>query len=211
MRVRDNAPAGATGLSIVPWVNPTDGVRPYQTSVGDAQSSFLLHPAATPMGSEPGAPGSVLIAGLSRLEGEASVLVNDPAKPNLVESESVDISASSALGSAIMELPSNLKVAAQLVSAGQPMQPNAILISDAMDQTRVNRVRDFAFLQAPTVWGQGAEWLPDDYLAFLDQFARQWQRSGILAELDEDPSTTDGDDLGGLETLFAGAPKKTTQ
>jgi hypothetical protein len=193
MHVRDNAPVGVTGLSIVPWVNPTDGVRSYQTSVGDAQSGFLLHPAATPSGTEPGAPGSVLIAGLSRLEGEASVLANEPAKPNLVESESVDISASSALGSAIIELPYSLKVAAQLVADGQPMQPNAILISDAMDQTRVNRVRDFAFLQAPTAWGQAAEWLPDTYLAFLDQFARQRQRSDILAELNEDPSNTEGD------------------
>jgi hypothetical protein len=147
LHVRDNAPAGATGVSIVPWVNPTDGVRSYQTSVGDAQSSFLLHPATTPMGSEPGTPGSVLIAGLSRLEGEASVLANEPAKPNLVESESVDISASSVLGSAVMEhVPSSLEVAAQLVTDGQSMQPNAILISDAMDQTRVNKIRDFAFL-----------------------------------------------------------------
>jgi hypothetical protein len=207
MRVRDNAPSGATGLSIVPWVNPTDGVRAYQTSVGDAESSFLLHPATTPMGSEPGTPGSVLIAGLSQLQDEASVLANEPSKRNLVESESVDISVSSA----VMEhVPSSLKLAAQLVGDGQSMQPNAILTSDAMDQTRVNRIRDFAFLQAPTGWDQAAEWLPDDYLAFLDQFARQWQRSGMLSELDQDPSNTEGDNLAGLETLFAGAPRKQT-
>jgi hypothetical protein len=187
------------------------GANAYQTAVADAQSHFVLHPAETPSATEPGAPGSVLIAGLPRSAGEASVLANEPAKPNLVESESVDISASSALGSAVMEhFPSSLNVAVQLVTDGQSMQPNAILISDAMDQTRLNRVRDFAFMQAPIVWDQAAEWLPDDYLAFLDQFAKQRQRSDNLAEADEDPSNTQGDDLGGFETLFAGAPRKPT-
>jgi len=79
MHVLNTAPAG-TGLTLVPYVDPTGGPRVYQTSVADTQGEFVLHAAQTAAGTEPGAPGLVTIAaqtpnaGGSSLEQTAQVL-----------------------------------------------------------------------------------------------------------------------------------------
>ena len=59
--VRDDAPVGTSELSLVTMVNPT-GQRAYQTTVSDAEGAFILHPAITDQGSQPGAPGFVAVA-----------------------------------------------------------------------------------------------------------------------------------------------------
>ncbi len=60
MHVRDTAPAGSTGLTLVNQVNPT-GQRVFTTTVSDGNGAFVLHTAMTALGSEPGEPGLVTV------------------------------------------------------------------------------------------------------------------------------------------------------
>ena len=62
LHVRDSAPAGSTGINLVNQVNPT-GQRNFQTMVSDYQGAFVLHPAMTAAGVEPGSPGVVTVTG----------------------------------------------------------------------------------------------------------------------------------------------------
>jgi hypothetical protein len=201
MHVRDNAPAGATGLSIVPWVNPTDGVRSYQTSVGDAQSGFLLHPAVTAQGTEPGAPGSVMIASPLPLEGGSLVVASTPAVgPSAVE-VAANAAASNALAMAMVEqVFSGVEQAAQLAQESTLAQPGAILTVETSEQGRDHGVRDLALLQASSGMGQAAEWLPEDTLATLGQVPA---RALLGAGADTAGDTADSGDLAGLEAYFA--------
>jgi hypothetical protein len=210
MHVRDNAPAGATGLSIVPWVNPTDGVRSYQTSVGDAQSSFLLHRVVTASGAEPGAPGFVMIASSLPLGGGSFSSATVPATgPSVLEVASANPAASNALAMAVVEhLFLGLEQTAHLVEDSVRPQPRAIFISEATNQGAENRIQDLPLLEVPCLWGEVAEWLPDDYLAFLRRTAKQYEEADVAVPLDEDQSIAEADNLAGLETLFAGATRK---
>jgi len=60
LHVRDTAPVGSTGLTLVNQVNP-NGNRLFTTTVSDPMGAFILHPAQTATGVEPGAPGSVTV------------------------------------------------------------------------------------------------------------------------------------------------------
>ena len=101
MHVRDTAPAGATGLTLVPYVDPTGGMRVYQTQVADAQSAFVLHPAVTPAGIEPGAPGLVEIGGqtpsveigalVTGSVGQSTFDVQQPAVANLATANALPV------------------------------------------------------------------------------------------------------------------------
>jgi len=63
MHVRDTAPAGATGLTLVNQVNP-NGQRVFTTTVADNQGAFILHPAETATGVQPGTPGMVTVGAM---------------------------------------------------------------------------------------------------------------------------------------------------
>jgi hypothetical protein len=69
MHVREAAPAGATGLTILPFVGSPNGVRVYETAVADAQGLLTLHQAQTAFGMEPGAPGLVTIGANAVVDG----------------------------------------------------------------------------------------------------------------------------------------------
>ena len=101
MHVRDNAVAGATGLTLVPYVDPAGGMRVYQTQVSDAQSAFVLHPAETALGVEPGLPGLVTIGSTSS-DTSTVVFVSPQVSASVVSVESVS-SSTSVLPVAVME------------------------------------------------------------------------------------------------------------
>jgi hypothetical protein len=199
MHVRDNAPAGATGLSIVPWVNPTDSARSYQTSVGDAQSSFLLHPAVTPLGKEPGAPGSVMIADPLPLEGGSLTVASVPGTgPNVL----AVIPAPSAIAMATVEqVFSGLQETAQLAQESAVMQPAAILTPESSESGRDHAIRDLALLQQATPGtSQASHASPDDMLAYLTQTTGR----GLAGTADDQSADVkDEDYLAALERYFA--------
>jgi hypothetical protein len=195
MHVRDTAPAGATGLTIVPWVNPTGGVRPYQTALADAQSHLVLHTAETPFGTEPGAPGLVTIGQLAFVEG-ARV-------PQSLATQITDVAAITtavnALPMAVVEqVFSGLEQAAQLAQDSAMVQPGAILTTESSEQGD-HGVRDLALLQASAGAGQTAEWLPEDMLAYLGHAKGR----RLLDADDQLTDAADGEDLTGLEAYFA--------
>src|SRR5277367_571678 len=64
LQVRDNAPAGATALTLVPSVDPSGGQRVFQTGLTGPEGAFILHQSVTAAGVEPGEPGQVTIAAL---------------------------------------------------------------------------------------------------------------------------------------------------
>jgi len=147
-----------------------------------------LHPAQTPAGPEPGAPGLVTIAAQAPVEG-GSLFVSQAEPP-----------ASHALALAVVEeVFAGLAETAQVVQGSALVQPGVILNSESNDQAQTNMVRDLALVQASAGVSQAAEWLPGDWLALLGQTARP----GLLASpTDPMDGAAEDADLAGLEAFF---------
>ena len=79
------------------------------------------------------------------------------------------------------------------------MQPGAILTAESNDQA--NSSRDLALLQVSATGVGTAEWLSDDYLAYLGQTVRRGLIAPAAGLLDE--AALDTDDLAGLDAYFA--------
>jgi len=213
MHVRETAPAGTTGLTLVPYVDPAGGVGVYETSLLGTEGEFILHPAQTAAGTEPGAPGLVTIASHTPVEGglflvpQAEAAVSAPAGPTTFDLQlpavGTTTAASSALPLAVVEqVFGTLEQTAVALQDSALIQPAAILSSESSDQAHGNVVRDLALLQAPAGVAP-AEWLPEDLLAYLGQTAGR----GLLASganlLDGEGPGAEGVDLDGVEAFFA--------
>jgi Cohesin domain len=204
MHVREDAAAGTTGLTLVPYADPSGGMRVYQTQVSDAQSAFVLHPAVTSMGVEPGQPGMVTIGSSS--SDNTTVLVSPQVVSSVAmagsvsEAQLTSMSASSSvLPLAVMEqVFGGMEATAQLMQESVAIQPGAILTSES-SQRSTSGVRDLALLQSPLVTGQ-PDWMSEDSLAYLGQTAGRelTARSADLLAGGEE-----GDDLAGVEAYFA--------
>jgi len=207
MHVRETAPMGTTGLTLVPDVDPTGGVRVYLTQVSDAQGAFVLHQALTPLGMEPGEPGQLTITGQgpavsgqpvlfgSQLE---SVPVSGPA--GRTSSFEVQQTAASVIGTAnssalaldfIEQVFGDFGKAGQIVQDGELVQPGPLLNWDSSD-TAPRGVRDLALMQGAAVAEQ-RDWVGESCLLGSDAALLDGATSGL----------DDGADIAGLEFFFA--------
>ncbi len=207
LHVRDTAPAGATALQLVNEVDPA-GQRVFQTMVGEAQGAYVLHPAATASGVEPGQPGFITVSGAmpafdTGLLGAA--LTQTPVASGLtaaadeVFGQMPQTTASSTLP--IAHLPLVEQVLADLGQTGQAIQdnllgqPGAVLDVDSGDGL-AGGSRSLPMTQLTAM-----DWASDDLAAYLGNAARQGARAlqllhGLAADLQDD-------DLAGLEAFFA--------
>jgi hypothetical protein len=204
MHVRETAPAGTTGLSLVPYVDPTGGLRVYQTQVADAEGLFVLHPAVTASGVEPGSPGLVTIENPVVAQ-DGPIVVTGGAVTNVASVtvsgavEGTATAAANVLPAALVEqVFGNLEQTGVVTPDGTYVQPGVILSTEAGD--RGTGVRDLAMLQVQT-GTMGSEWLTDESLAYLGQSGRGLLLSGGVLE---DGLAQDGDDLSALDAVFAG-------
>jgi autotransporter-associated beta strand protein len=197
MHVRDGAPAGASGLTIVPFVGSTNGVRVYETSVSDAQGLFTLHPAQTALGTEPGAPGSVMISANAVVDGGTFQVATAPlSAPTSAGSFDVQSSATAAANtlalSLVEQVLGNMEETVKVVQDAAVIQPGVLVNTESNDQAH-NGIRDLALLQTPLAFGQSGEWLPDDFLTHLSHAPKQ---------VDADMAAEESD-LAGLDAYFA--------
>jgi len=214
MHVRQTAPVGTTGLTLVPYVDPTGGAGVYETSLLGAGGEFILHPAATSAGLEPGVPGLVTIAAQAPVAGglmmvsQAAAAVSVPAVPSSFDVQAASRAASSALALAVVEeVFAGLAETAQWVQETALVQPGVILTSESNDQGTTTRVRDLALSVSNLAPGESpganyntAEWLPGDWLASLGQTSRR----GLLASAaDPVDGAAEDADQAGLEAYFA--------
>ena len=145
LHVREGAPVGTTALTVVPYVDPSGGLRVYQTQVSDALGSYVLHTAQTPLGTEPGEPGLVTIAGTAGPE-SSWVFAGTAVSASSAESVSTyevqqtavggSLSASAgALPAALMEqVFGSLVQAAVVLQESAMVQPGAILQTESMER-----------------------------------------------------------------------------
>jgi len=172
MHVRETAPSGTTALALVPYVDPAGGAGVYATSLLGAEGEFTLHPAQTPAGTEPGAPGQITIGNRQSAVGNGDTGGESP--PPVAPAFALSGSApnGSALPLAVVEqVFGDQEQARQLVQNSAFTQPGVILTSASNEQA-ANGVRDLAWLQTPAGLPP-AEWLPDDPMAYLGQTARR--------------------------------------
>jgi hypothetical protein len=203
MHVREGAPAGASGLTILPYVGSSNGVRVYETSVSDAQGLFTLHPAQTAFGIEPGAPGLVTIPA-NTMDDESSLQVvsadmKSPASTNTLDVQLPMSTASNTLSlSKVEQVLGNLEEVARVAHDSILTQPNAVLTTEGCEQAHFG-IRDLALLQSQLASGQSAEWLPDDLMAQLSQAPRQ----DLVRAWVETEASMEDTNLAGLDAYFA--------
>jgi len=213
MQVRETAPVGTTGLKLVPYVDPAGGAGVYQTSLLGAEGEFVLHPAQTPAGLEPGALGLVTIAAQTPSAGgslfpmsQAEAAVSAPAGSSAFDVQNAAAEASTAVSSALPlvvleQVFGSLKQTAQVVQYGAFVQPRAILTLRPRDQA-ASGVSDWAVLQAPAGIAK-LGWLSDDELAYPGQNAQYGLLISVADLLDSAAPPPDCGDLAGLEAYFA--------
>ena len=195
LHVRETAPIGSTGLTLVNQVNPTSQ-RAFVTSMGDGQGALLLHQAMTTTGTEPGSPGLVTVTG------GQSALVNGVEQP---EGNQVTVSNSQVVATAVSDLTATVHsqlptsyYLAQVFGEIDPMlaqesmiaQPAPILNTDLNEQTSVS-AQDKAVLQ-PLVDLQH-DWVPAELLEHFGQAGHETAEAdlaGLQAFLSQEASET---------------------
>jgi hypothetical protein len=204
MHVRETAPAGTTGLTLVPYVDPTGGMRVYQTQVSDGQGSFILHPAETTLGVEPGTPGMVTIgehgSGLVGMMAVPGASASSVTVSGALEAQAGAMATASVLPVALMEqVFGTLEQTGVVAPDGTFVQPGVILSTESSERGPSVGVRDLG-VQQVQLGGSPAEWLPEDSLAYLSQGGR-----GLL--MTESPGADgmdqDGADVNALDAVFA--------
>jgi Cohesin domain len=205
MHVRETATAGATGLTLVPYVDPTGGLRVYQTQVSDGQGAFVLHPAETALGVEPGAAGVVTIGASAVGAGGGAIVVSSGTEPSVATvsgtvAQPGGMASASVLPAVLVEqVFGNLEQTGVVAPDGTLVQPGAILSTESSERGVSVGVRDLSVLQGQTGLAP-AEWLPEDSLAYLGLSGRGQLLSGTSSE---DGLDQDGADLGALDAVFA--------
>jgi hypothetical protein len=185
MHVRATAPAETMGLNLVPYADPTGGLRVYQTQVSDAQGAFVLQVRQTTVDSALGVPG----LGTS---GNGPLAAGGNELPALSGEESANES-----GSDVTQT-SNLPRSAPL--------PISALALDVVDQVFGAWMQSPGNSQLPTVNFSGqSEWLEDGGLAPLVPTAQAAQNNPfatgtVLVDASAGPGDTE---LAGLDAFFA--------
>jgi hypothetical protein len=214
MHVRQSATAGATGLNVVPYADPSGGVRVYQTSLFDSQGEFILHQVQTPAGMEPGAPGLINIAAQAPVQSESTLVLQSdaaislPAGPSTIfdvlqSPPGLGLAAVSSVPLAVMEqVFGSMEHAAAALQGSALGQPAAILTVEAPDQSPTS-IRDLALLHVPLGAAQN-DWLPNDGEATLGGTARRDLLVASSAELLDNPASvlTDDEELAGFDAYF---------
>jgi hypothetical protein len=204
LQVRDNAPVGATALTLVPWVDPSGGMRVFQTQLSGPEGEFILHQSVTPSGVEPGEPGQVTIAEFSSPlsppgrgvggEGYASAFDVTPTAAPVTEASSV-----STPPQALMEqVFGNLDQTGQVARDSAQVQPGVILNSQTGIQS-LETNHDLAILAVPA---SQPDWVSDDYLAYLSRAARRGLPN-VTFDLLDSATTADGTDADAVDAFFS--------
>jgi hypothetical protein len=199
MHVRDTAAPGTTALTLVPYVDPTGGMNVYETQVSDGQGSFVLHPAQTDAGIEPGTPGLLTIAAPAPSVSpfvDFQLTASSAAVGQIAQQAPTNASASPL--AMVEQVFGNLEQTAQLVQDGAFAQPAAILTADSSEGSS-NGIRDLASRQSPLGMNH-ADWMSDDSLAY---FGRVGGLAPATSASDLQDATTAGDDLAGIDAFFA--------
>src|SRR5208282_4350217 len=178
-------------LNIVPFVDPTGGMRAYVTQLSDSAEAYVLHQALTSSGLEPGSAGEITIVGQAPALETATYLASDEAQVSRTLEVSSQPSSSGASSGNTGVLPAALleQVFGSMEPGMQLAQPGAILSTEPQEQDS----RAQALLQGI---GQG-DWLSEDYLSYLGKTARKGVKSSALMDGLEDG--TDGEELAGLD------------
>ena len=165
MHVRDTAPTGASGLDLVTAVNPT-GQRPFKSYVADAQGAFVLHPAETNNGIEPGSPAMITVG--SRPEKEEDQVFGQVPRPadRLGTTTAADLDPLTAPSAHAVELVfGGLAGTSSMVQEAAWGQPAPIL--DADDGDAVAAGLQGLSSPLPTNGVTQMDWTSDDCLAYL--------------------------------------------
>jgi hypothetical protein len=179
-------------LSLQPYVDPTGGLRVFQTQVSDGHGAFVLQ-----------VENGVVDGGGWTVDGGKGT--NGVSQANVVQAvnaPSASPSASLLPLVAVEQVLGSLEHASQVVQDSAFIQPGVILTSESSDQSP-STVRDLAVMQGPLGADQ-SEWLPGDWLMQLGQAARQGLKVSTPADT-QDISTggLEEIDLAGLEAYFA--------
>ncbi len=178
LHVRDTAPRGQAELTLVNQVDPA-GQRLFTTTVADAQGAFVLHPAMTAYGLEPGTPAIVTIGSTAApLE---DFVFSEMAPSSEGASLSLPVK-SSAPASGLNVAATLFANATELVfgeaaqtaglnqetSLGQPgpllnTEPGDLAMADAHGNAVV----------VPSLSAAQTDWISDDYLAYLRESAKR--------------------------------------
>ena len=200
LHVRDTAPAGATGLSLVSQVNPTGG-RLYRTEAADQQGGLVLSPAPTATG----ITGDVIVGGDFGAgdQGAASVfqatfVSHAPASVSLgvqqTEVQGNGIAAVNGLALGLVEqVFGELEQTAMAVQENLLGQPGPLLNAEEGDLT-TSGTRELGVLAQSAL--PNGQW--DDCLEQLAQTSLH-KRGGLL----DNAAALEGADLAGLEAFFA--------
>jgi hypothetical protein len=181
-------------------VDPTGGMRVYATQVSDALGEYVLHQVATASGMEPGAPGLVRIVSQAPVV-QNSVMLSGPTDTSTVQVAQQETAAISTIGNAevlpmaiVEQIIGSLGQAGHVVQDNMLLQPGAILTSESGDQG----------LSDPASLGAGqADWLTQDYLAYLGQAARRSLLTPATYLLDGSSTDTLCSYVDGVEAYFA--------
>jgi hypothetical protein len=210
LHVRDTAPAGSTGLSIVSQVNPT-GHRVYSTEAADTQGAFVLHPAVVEAGMPGGVNGEVQIGGVmtanelgSSLQGVVLSLADStsmaiPVMTEVVQTATLASTISSTTTLGLVEKVFGGIDATVVVGEDTAIaQPAPLMLnSEAADVTAAGAHDMAGLVQAPLA---SAPW--DDCLTQLAQTNVRHKAKLPSNQLD-DLSALEETDLSGLEAFFA--------
>ena len=186
LHVRETAPVGSTGLTLVNQVNPT-GQRAFVTTMGDSQGALLLHQADTATGTEPGTPGlvtvtggqSLLVSGPAQVEGTQSIGTSSPVVATGVSD--LTIAAHSQVPTAYYLEQVFGEIDPMLAQESMIAQPAAILNTDLNEQTSVSG-QDKAMLQ-PLADTQH-DWVPAELLEHFGQTGHDGVNEADLAGLE---------------------------
>jgi hypothetical protein len=176
-------------LTIVPYVDPTGGMRVFHTQVSDGQGAYVLEVDN----------GGVVDGGQRTVEGGRAPGGASQASVAPV----VDAPSANLLPMAAMEqMLGGTEHASLVVQDSALIQPGIILTTAPNDQTP-SQVRDLAAVQG-SVGTEPSEWLTEDWLAALGQPTSQGlgmtrsgaTQDGLIGGMDEL-------DLAGLDAYFA--------
>jgi hypothetical protein len=166
LHVLGSASPGNSGIELMNELNP-NGLRVYRTEVADSQGAFILHPAVTGSGLEPGSPGMVTV---SSAQPELSpVAVTAATVKPVIDPGFNDTTASEGHAALPPSYLSDLWQATPPSERAMLKQPTSALNIDP-DATAPAGDNDSA-LAAPAPAPLGADWIPDAYLEYLRQEA----------------------------------------
>jgi len=198
MHVREDAPAGASGLNLVSQVNPT-GNAPYHTMASDNQGQFTLHPAVTDAGTDHGVDGQVTVP-VQQTSGMQSLFALPMAVSatstatisNVLQGQFAFKGSDVSLGLLEQVFGDFEQLMVQETAFVQP----APVFSSKLSNQSTTELSELDPALAPTGAGQ-PDWMSDDFVAYLGRAARRTS----IGELGDD--LLEESDLAGLEAFFA--------